>query len=61
MFRNPLDEENPKLSLGVQFDQVFMEKTWETSCSKIWKIAKPAAPFATQLLESGHVLWTIME
>ena len=34
-FWNPHDEQIPKLSLGVQFDQEIMEKTWETSCLKL--------------------------
>ena len=34
-FWNPHDEQIPKLSLGVQFDQEIMEKTWETSCCKL--------------------------
>ena len=34
-FWNPHDEQIPKLSLGVQFDQEIMEKTWETSCRKL--------------------------
>ena len=34
-FWNHHDEQIPKLSLGVQFDQEIMEKTWETSC---WKL-----------------------
>ena len=43
-FWNPHDVQIPKLSLGVQFDQEIMEKTWETSCCKltatycIWKV-----------------------
>merc|ERR1711983_133885 len=35
MFRNAHDQQIPKLSLGVQFDQEFMEKTSETSCCKL--------------------------
>ena len=35
MFRNAHDQQIPKLSLGVQFDQEFMEKTLETSCCKL--------------------------
>ena len=35
MFRNAHDQLIPKLSLGVQFDQEFMEKTSETSCCKL--------------------------
>ena len=35
VFRNPYEEQIPKLSSGVQFDQTFMEKTWETSCCKL--------------------------
>ena len=34
-FWNPHDEQIPKLSLGVQFDQEIMEKTWETCCCKL--------------------------
>ena len=34
-----LGEQNPKLSLGIKCEQVFMEKTKETSCCKIWEIA----------------------
>ena len=29
------DEQIPKLSLEVQFDQEFTEKTWKTSCCKL--------------------------
>ena len=34
VFHNPHDEQIPKLSLEVQFDQEFMEKTWKTSNRK---------------------------
>ena len=29
MIRNPHDKQIPEMSLGVQFDQEFMEKTWK--------------------------------
>ena len=35
MFWNPHDEQIPKLLVGVQFDQDFMEKTQEMSCCKL--------------------------
>ena len=35
MFQISHDKQIQKLSLGVQFDQEFMEKTWETSCCKL--------------------------
>ena len=35
VFRNPHDKQIPKLSLGVQFDQEFMGKTWKTSCCNL--------------------------
>ena len=34
---NAHDEQIPKLSLGVQFDQDFMEKTWKTFCCKLFR------------------------
>ena len=34
-FWNPHDVQIPKLSLGVQFDQEIMEKTWEISFCKL--------------------------
>ena len=38
MFRNAHDQQIPKLSLGVQFDQEFMQKTSETSCCKLKRV-----------------------
>ena len=35
MFQNPHDEQIPKLLLGVEFDQEFLEKPWETICCKL--------------------------
>ena len=46
-------EQNTKMSFGVQF---FHGKRREIFCWKIRKIAKPAAPFATQWLECGREL-----
>ena len=34
MFQISHDKQIQKLSLGVQFDQEFMEKTWETYCCR---------------------------
>ena len=41
MFWNSLDEQNPKLSLGVQFDQVHGEKTENILLQKIGKSPEP--------------------
>ena len=41
VFCNPLDEQNPKLSWGVQYIQVFMEKIQKTSCFIIAKFPSP--------------------
>ena len=51
VFWNPRDEQNPKPSLGVQFDQVFMEETQKTSCCKIRGNRRTGAYFKHSCME----------
>ena len=56
---NPLDEQNPEMSLGVPFDQVFMKKTKKTSSCKLQKIARTGAYFRHSHLEMAVTIWNL--
>ena len=55
MFWNSLDEQNPKMSLGVPFDQVCMEKTQKTSCCKLREIVGTGASS-----RHSHCCWEVL-
>ena len=41
------------MSLGVQFNKVFMDKTQETSCCKLQKIARTVNSVALEIKNKG--------